>query len=447
MYRIPRVSVLALLIALLLLFPLCASAEAGFYTEMPEYLRMTQKTSIERVKKNIYIRRTYPATANEAVNSEMAALIDGMLERSRENFSLERTDMTSTLDVGAVVTRTGTSFMSFLTIAEATRDYAQHSVDFDARVYDIRTGERILLTDVFPEGSEAWDILAMAVRAQLSAAFPGTEPDQDALSALCTREALESAAFTMGAARMTLTYRADAVYPGKHTLLHVNVYYRDIRHLMNPIAYAQTDNSRFRMVALTYDDGPVRDNTRKVMDELRKGGAAATFFLIGKRIPRHMDLLARQQDSNYSIQSHTYTHAYPGEIGTTEVLAEKAQFIAELGSAVGVVPSMMRSPGGMDDFYTKREIGYPIIHWSVASGDSGNGKAKSVAPRVLSRIGHGDIVLMHDLNSESPRYTAMILQSLGEQGYLCVTVEELFAAMGVEMENNTVYFSPDRVGE
>lgn len=444
MYRISRIFSVIFLSALLLF---SATASADFYTEMPEYLRMTQKTSIERVKKNIYIRRTYPTTANEAVNSEMAALIDHMLERSREHFSLSKTDVTSTLDVGPVITRTGTSYMSFLTIAEATREYAQHSVDFDARVYDIRTGKRILLTDVFPAGSDAWDILASSVRDQLTAAFPGVEPDQDALDALCTREALETAAFTMGAARLTLTYRADAVYPGKSTLLHVNVYYNDVRHLMTPAAYAQTDNSRFRMVALTYDDGPVRDSTRKVMDELRKGGAGATFFLVGKRIPRHLDLLARQQDSNYSIQSHTYTHSYPGEIDTEEVFAEKAQFIADLGNAVGVVPSMMRSPGGMDEFYTKREIGYPIIHWSLASGDSGNGQAKSIAPRVLHQIGDGDIVLMHDLNSESPIYTARILDSLNQQGYLCVTVEELFAAMGVKMENNTVYFRPERIEE
>lgn len=447
MIRIPRFFLPALAAALLLLFPFSLSAQADFYTTMPEHLVLAQETSIETVKKNIHIRRTYPTTANEAVNAEMRALIDDMLARSRENFSLERTDMTSTLDVGAVVSRTGTSYMSFLTIAESTRDYAQHSVDFDARVYDIRTGGRVLLTDIFPADSDAWSLLAGEVNAQLSAAFPGTEPDADALAALCSAESLKSAAFTMGAARLTLTYRADAVYPGKNTLLHVHIPYRDIRHMMTSIAYAQTDNSRFRLVALTYDDGPVRDYTRKVMDELRKGGAAATFFIIGKRIPKNADLLARQQDSNYSVQSHTYTHSYPGDIGTKDAFNEKERFIAELTETIGVAPIMMRSPGGMDDFYTSREIGYPIIHWSLASGDSGNGKAKSIVPRVLSQISHGDIVLMHDLNTESPRYTEQILAALNQQGYLLVTVEELFLAMGVPLEANRVYFSPTRIDE
>ena len=444
MHRIPHIFSALLLFAALFM-PL--SAQAEYYTEMPVHLRMTQKTSIEQLKKNIYLRLTYPQTANEEVNSEMAALIDEMTARSRDTLSLERTDATSSLDVGAVISRTGTSFMSFLTIAETSREYVQHHVDFDARVYDIRTGKRIFLTDVFPEGSGAWSVLADAARTQLSAAFPSMEADSAALDALCSEAAIKEAAFTMGPVRLTLTYRADALYPGKNTLLHVNIPYGELRRFMTPVAYAQTDNSRFRMVALTYDDGPVRDTTRKVMDELRKGGASATFFIIGRRMPGNRDFLARQQDSNYSIQSHTYTHRYPGKIKTDEIFAEKAQFAAELAEITGVAPVMMRAPGGMDEFYTEREIGYPVMHWSLAAGDSGNGKTKSIVPRVLNQIDHGDIVLMHDLNSESPRYTAKILASLNEQGYLCVTVEELFIAAGVPLENNRVYFSPYRADE
>ena len=444
MHRIFRIFPALLLLAALLA-PLCAQAD--YYTEMRVHLRMTQKTGVEKLKKNIYLRITYPETANEAVNSEMRALIDEMTARNRDTLSLERTDAMSALDVGAVVSRTGTSFMSFLTIAETSRDYMQHHVDFDARVYDIRTGERVQLTDVFPEGSEAFDILAGEVRAQLSAAFPAMEADSAALDALTGPEAIKSAAFTMGPVRLTLTYRADALYPGKNSLLHVNIPYSELRRYMTPIAYAQTDNSRFRMVALTYDDGPVRDTTRKVMDELRSHGASATFFIVGRRMAGHRDFLARQQDANYSIQSHTYTHRYAGKINTEEAFAEKAQFAAELAEITGVAPVMMRAPGGMDEFYTGREIGYPVMHWSLAAGDSGNGQTKSIVPRVLNQIDHGDIVLMHDLNSECPRYTNKILTSLCEQGYLCVTVEELFIACGVPLEENRVYFSPYRADE
>lgn len=447
MHRISRIFSALLLAALIILTLPAAVAGAQYYTEMPVHLRVTQKTITNKVKKNIYIKTTYPETANEAVNSEMAALIDAMTEKNRDTLSLKSTESASYLDVGAVISRTGTSFMSFLTIAETARDYIQHHVDFDARVYDIRTGKRITLTDVFPEDSAAWDILSGEVSAQLSAAFPAMEADAKTLAAISSKESLMHAPFTMGAARLTLTFRADALYPGKHTLLHVNVNYNDVRRYMTSIAYAQTDNSRFRMVALTYDDGPVRDSTRRVMDELRKGGASATFFVIGRRLAGNSDLLARQQDSNYSIQSHTYSHRYPGKIHKEEIPGEKAQFAEVLTDLIGVAPVMMRSPGGMDDFYVNNAVGYPIMHWSLASGDSGDGRAKTIGPRVIARVSHGDIVLMHDLNGECSIYTAKIVDALNEQGYLCVTVEDLFLAAGVELEDNVVYFSPYRTEE
>ena len=53
---------------------------------------------------------------------------------------------------------------------------------------------------------------------------------------------------------------------------------------------------------------------------------------------------------------------------------------------------------------------------------------------------------MHDLNSLSSRYTRDILAHLNQNGYLCVTVEELFEHLGVPLEDNVVYFSPFRFG-
>ena len=223
---------LLLLCALAALFSPAALGEDEFYTEMPPYLRFTQQTTEEAVGSGATIRRTVPATANPAVDEEIAALLDALLERSRPQLEDGTRSDPACLDVGAVISRSGESVLSFLAIAGVSKGRTQLSVDFDTRVYDMATGRRITLEDVFPDGSEAWALLAQAVDAQLRAAFPGYAPDEERLAALCTREALRDARFTLGAARLTLTYRADAVYPGRGTLLHVQLYYPDIRPLM-----------------------------------------------------------------------------------------------------------------------------------------------------------------------------------------------------------------------
>ena len=44
-------------------------------------------------------------------------------------------------------------------------------------------------------------------------------------------------------------------------------------------------------VAITIDDGPEPDVTPKVLAQLEKHGASATFFCVGERVLRHADLV------------------------------------------------------------------------------------------------------------------------------------------------------------
>lgn len=427
-----------LLLMLLLALP-CAAEE--FHTQMPQLLRFSQETVTETVAGDIDIQLTYPDTSSDRVDDEMRALIDEMAERNRDRLPTDRVTTPSVLNVGAVISRSGESLLSFLTLAEVSREKEQLSVDFDARVYDTATGERVALSDLF-EGNAVYALLSERLKATLLAAFPGHEMDMAAVDALCDEAAIREMPFTLGAARLTLSCRADAVYPGKNTLLHANVGYGALRAYMTQYGRRQTDNSRFQMVALTYDDGPARGSTRAVLDALRAHGAQATFFVVGERFKNNHDMLARQQDGNYSIQSHTYAHRYPDDMTWEEACRDKERMNAELSDIIGVVPTMMRAPGGHAAYYAQRDVGYPLIQWNLASGDSGNPHIDKIASKVIQSADDGEIVLMHDLNGGSPKYTEKILCALEEKGFLFVTVEELFEDAGIAPGKNVIYYSP-----
>lgn len=422
-----------------------AQADTEFYTEMPYYLNVTQETQQETVVEGAYILRTYPHTANDDVDRQMRLLIDAMAERNRSLLPLKKGSIPSYLDVGAVFTRSGTSVVNFLALAEVSHETRQLSADYAVRVYDIETGRLLSLTDFFDADSEAWDVLSLAVREQLSAAFPGIEPDAEALDRLCKKDSLQSAAFMAGGARLSLVYRADALYPGKHTLVHVHVYYPEIRAMMTDYGKRQTDNSRFPMIALTYDDGPARGTTRGVLNELRSHGALATFFIVGQNIARNHDTVSRQQNCGHAVQSHSYTHKYPWELKKGEAFLEDERLRRELGELTGVPPTIMRAPGGNDAYYTSLKMGYPMINWSAAAGDSGNDNLKGIINTVVNRAEHRAVMLMHDSHHHSRAYTAELLDHLVSKGFLCVTVEELFSAAGVPLEPDKIYFSPDRI--
>lgn len=427
---------------LLFLMMLCPPVQAERVDSLPPLLRLTQSTSErEYLRTQFYVQRTYPTTANAAVNAEMRLLIDDMAERGKEFMPLGSIKlMPAYLDVGATVFRTGEKWMSFLTIARIAYEREQTYVDFDARVYDMETGGRVTLAQLFPADSPAWDVIAQEVRSQLTAYFAGTDPNADALAALCTRESLENTPFTLSVAKMTLHFRADALYPGTNTLMHVKLYFPQIRPYMTEEAQANTDNSRYKLIALTYDDGGARGASNNVMDQLRRYGANATFFVVGTTIRSNHDVLCREHDAGYAVESHNYEHVYEN-LTPDNIHAWRERFDRELNAVTGTRPTYMRAPGGKFKRFIDAQVGLPLIQWSVLSGDAGSDKVNSVAGTVLNNAEDGAVVLMHDLNSHAHEYTALILPELERQGYLCVTVDELFAHYGIPLLPDTLYYS------
>ncbi len=430
----------SVVLMLMMLFALPAHAER--LEAMPALLCFSQITG-ERdyVRSQVYVQCTYPETANAQVNAALRDVIDALAARGREHMPQGSVgQIPAYLDVGATISRVGLRWMSFLSIARTAYEREQTYVDFDARVYDMETGAQILLTDLFDADSEAWNMLAGAVAAQLSAYFPDTEADPAALARLCGREALESAAFTLTPARLTLHYRADALYAEKNTLMHVSLYFSQLRPLMTERAQENTDNGMFKFIALTYDDGGARGTSNGVMDQLRAHGASATFFIVGTTIRNNHDILCREHDAGYAVASHNYEHVYKG-LTNQKLLDWQARFNRELSAVIGTTPAYMRAPGGQFKRYINAQCGLPLIQWSVLSGDADSKNVAGVAGTVLKHAEDGAVVLMHDLNPRSPQYTALILPELTNRGYLCVTVDELFDHYGVPLLPDTLYYS------
>ena len=72
------------------------------------------------------------------------------------------------------------------------------------------------------------------------------------------------------------------------------------------------------MVSLTFDDGPDPRGTPAVLDALARAGARATFFVLGERVTRAPDLLARMLAEGHAVEVHGYGHrATPARRGRT----------------------------------------------------------------------------------------------------------------------------------
>lgn len=434
---------ICLLLALLLLFPTALADDR--YTAFPEHLRITQKRVKTYISETSYQLTYYPNTCNQQINNELTEIID-CLAAENLPYLPRRSALTSEsamLDVGATVYRTGTSWASFLLLATVMNGTEQLHISFDTRAYDMEAGEKLSLGDVIT--NDGFSILLEETQKQLAAYFPQYEADAEKLAALCSEENIQSAPFTLSPAFLQLHFPSDTLYDHEGVIMHVRIPYTQLSACLTEKAKAQTDNSRYRLVALTYDDGPTRRQTISILRSLRSGGLNATFFVVGERIAGSPDLISLEHNAGFAIASHNYEHIYANAM-TGKVAAYRNKMNAELCQIVGQGVSMMRAPGGLEQIYIDENVGMPLIHWSLASkdGNSTDFDPLNEALRLTYSLKDGSIVLMHDLRAASANYSAYLPQLLNDRGYMCVTVEELFALRGIPLEANTVYYDAPR---
>lgn len=211
-----------------------------------------------------------------------------------------------------------------------------------------------------------------------------------------------------------------------------------------PAAVPASAAEKSAYVALTFDDSPNGKTTQRLLDGLRERGAHATFFLIGEQIEGQEDLVRRMAAEGHQIGNHTFTHRRLDTSGA-EGARELARTEAALHELLGGSGYWVRPPWGFASAETLRETDAPLIHWSVDTEDWKLLDADKVAQRIIDGAQDGDIVLLHDSYATSVDAALAAIDALSARGVAFVTVEELFAHMGVTPERGCLYCCPNRL--
>jgi peptidoglycan/xylan/chitin deacetylase (PgdA/CDA1 family) len=195
-------------------------------------------------------------------------------------------------------------------------------------------------------------------------------------------------------------------------------------------------------VALTFDDGPTPGSTERVLDALREGQAAATFFVVGSNVTKHPDLLRRIHREGHLIANHTLSHSHYGVMRTLPYWTrEIRQTDDAIESIVGVRPALFRPPMGVKTWHTARaarELGHTVITWSRRAIDGIPTSAKRIVDR-LAGAADGEILLLHDGvephalhrdRSATLAAIAPLIQKLRERGLTPVRLDELLSIDG-----------------
>lgn len=194
-----------------------------------------------------------------------------------------------------------------------------------------------------------------------------------------------------------------------------------------------------KAVALTFDDGPNKQTTNRLLDILEENNVKATFFVLGDRAEKDAETLKRIYNDKMEIGSHTYSHKQLTKMSAENIKNEVDKTNNAIYKAIGQNPTLIRPPYGSYNENVKSLSGVPIVLWSVDTLDWKSKNADAIYKEVTESVKDGSVLLFHDIYSTSVDAVERIIPELKNRGYEMVTVSELAEIKGKEMKSGGVY--------
>ena len=191
-----------------------------------------------------------------------------------------------------------------------------------------------------------------------------------------------------------------------------------------------------KIAYLTFDDGPTLKATGKVLDILKEEEIKATFFVIGKYVKKHPELVKRAYTEGHYIANHGYNHNNKQLYSSiNNFISEIKNTDSEIGNAIDkpeYKSYVFRFPNGyMSPIYKTQKkksaealnkMGYIYVDWNSLNKDS---EKKISNQQLISNLKKSSknkgtlIILMHDTCdvNNTPAVLKESINYLKNQGY------------------------------
>lgn len=144
---------------------------------------------------------------------------------------------------------------------------------------------------------------------------------------------------------------------------------------------------------LTFDDGPDKLVTPKLIDILDQFKAKATFFCVGKKVEKFPELIKQMKEAGHSVGNHTFSHL-KGKKASTESFLEDISICNDL-----LQSKLFRPPYGSIKRNQIKQLKdqFKIYMWSVLPGDFDQKVSKEKCLyRSIKYTNDGTIIVYHD---------------------------------------------------
>lgn len=205
-----------------------------------------------------------------------------------------------------------------------------------------------------------------------------------------------------------------------------------------PIYCVETDKP---MIALSFDAAWGNEDTRKILEILKKHQVHVTFFMTGGWVDSYPEDVKAIRKAGHDLGNHSEHHKNMSQLSEREIRSELLTVHEKVKKLTGYEMFLFRPPYGDYDnevIQTASACGYYSIQWSIDSLDWKNYGVEDILERVCGnqQLENGAIILCHN----GAKYTAdaldAMLTALKDKGYQVVPISKLIFKENYHMDAN-----------
>lgn len=203
--------------------------------------------------------------------------------------------------------------------------------------------------------------------------------------------------------------------------------------LFDFLQYKDSDRSRKKLIAMTFDDGPYPLYTPLLLDILKHYKVKATFFVVGIHV-REFPALSRQIVADgHEIANHTNRHRRERDLSQDELRGEILNCEQAILDVTGQRPRCFRPAGGFltdEGIQTVQNLGYTSCNATVNPGDWWQRDPDMLIRSSYRGRSREGVTLMHSGALGIVRALPGYINALKAKGFEFVTLSELAHEVG-----------------
>ena len=199
-------------------------------------------------------------------------------------------------------------------------------------------------------------------------------------------------------------------------------------------------DTKEKKVALSFDAAWGNDDTRNILEILKKHNIKVTFFMTGEWMNKYPEDVKAILADGHDLGNHSENHKQMSKLSPEQCRTEIQKAHDRIKELTGVEMNLFRPPYG--DYNNTlvevcKDMGYHCIQWDIDSLDWKDYGSDAIIKKVLEHkhLGNGSIILMHNGAKYTPAALEAVILGLKEKGYELVPISELIHKENYEMDH------------